>query len=272
MPNASRLRTHTGAAALDVAAVTLTIALLSVPRVLADSGPAAGAGSTSESREVAQGTAPSDAVPSGPVHPVDADPLVANRDPFEQLVVPHTPSEPEAGGSPEEEPAEPSGEGAPLELPEPQEQAPPPEPPAPDEPAPPESGAPQNAAAPPEPAPPEAAAPEKAPPPSQDEGASAAKEPQAEGKSDPGGVQPRTPSPPPPAAAGPEALRLERISVDEEGVHRAHLRLGKQRYTPAKGEHFGDGYRLSKIDPPCVLVVRDDAWARICQDDRVFPK
>lgn len=266
MPNASRPRTHTNAAALDVAAVILTVALLSVPRVLADSGPAAGAGSTSESTEVAQGTAASDAVPSGPVHPVDADPLVANRNPFEQLVVPETPSEPEAGGSPEEERAEPSGEGVPLELPEPQEQPPPPEPAPPDEP-----GASQNAAAPPEPAPPEPAAPEEAPRPPEDEGA-AAKEPQAEGESHPGGVGPRTPSTPPPAAAGPEALRLERITVDEEGVHRAHLRLGEQRYTPAKGEHFGDGYRLSKIDPPCVLVVRGDAWARICEDDRVFPK
>lgn len=261
MPKACRPRTHTGAAALDVAAVILTIALLSVPRVLADSGPAAGAGPTSESTEVSQGTAPPDAVPAGPVHPVDADPLVANRNPFEQLVVPETPSEPQAGAAPEEERTGPSGEGTPLELPEPQEQAPPPEPAPPDEPG-----------APPEPAPPEAAAPEEAPRPSEGEGASAAKEPQAKGKSHPGGVEPRTPSTPPPAAVGPEGLRLERISVDEEGVHRAHLRLGEQRYTPAKGEHFGDGYRLSKIDPPCVLVVRGDAWARICQDDRVFPK
>lgn len=264
MPRTPRPRTRTGALARDLGTVLVAVALLSVPRVLADSG-LPGAGSATEPPDVsASATAPPDAVPSGPVRPVDDEPLVASRNPFTQLVVPEPPetegapageeSTQDAPDSPEQAPAG----MAPVELPEPEEQHAPGEgEAAPGEEQPP---SPEEAEAPQDPAPGEG----EAPP----DGGGVS--PSDEQPSSSGEV--RSSQPPPPAAAGPESLRLERITVDEAGVARAHLTVAGERYTPAEGEDFGDGYHLAEIDAPCVRVLHGDARERLCEDERVFAK
>lgn len=239
MRKARRPRSRARAIGLDLGAVLVTVALLSVPHVLSGEGPA-GAGSATEPPDVsAPATVPPDAVPSGPVQPVDDEPLAATRSPFEQLVVPEPPPSEETpaaqeGGAGQPDSADRSpGDMEAVELPEPEEQA------APSE----ESGVQEEGGA---------LAPSDEPSPSEDEASSA-----------------RTP---PPAAAGPERLHLEAIRVDEAGVTRAHIRLAGKRYEPAEGEGFGDGYRVAEIDGLCVRVVRGDERQRLCDEDRVFPK
>lgn len=254
---ARRPRTRTRAVALDLAAVLLVVALLSVPHVLTDNG-LVGAGSATEPPDApGPATPPADAVPPGPVRPVDDEPLVASRDPFQQLVMPEPPSADQAppgedtAGAPES-PGQPPDGMAPVELPEPQEQAPPSD-----------EGTSGDGQAPPE-----------GQAPSEDGRVS----PSEEGRVSPSDERVSTDDQgsssqdPPPVAAGPEGLRLERITVDKAGVARAHITVGGERYTPAEGEEFGPGYRLAEIDAPCVEVVRGDERERLCEDDRVFPK
>lgn len=251
---------------LDLAAVLMAVALLSVPRILADTGLACGVSATEPPSASTSATAPADAVPSGPVNPVDDEPLVASRDPFAQLVMPEppeteqgSPGETEQGPSGEEdavgapeEPEQPPADMAPVELPEPKEQSPPPE----------DGTSSEN---------PVSREEDRAP---QEENQATPDEagvsPSDERASSSGEVRPSRP--PPPAAAGPERLRLERIAADEHGVARAHLTVAGDRYTPAEGEEFGEGYRLAEIDAPCVRVVRGEERQRVCEDDRVFPK
>lgn len=259
MPKAHRLRTRTGAVARDLAAALLAVALLSVPRVLADSGLPGAGSATPAPDDSGSAAAPSDAVPSGPIRPVDDEPLVAERNPFTQLVVPKPPptegaaageeDTAEAPGSPTEAPAD----MAPVDLPEPEEQ------PVPGEEQPP---SPQEGESPQDPAPEGEEG--EAPP----DGGNVS--PSDEQASSPGKV--RSTQPPPPAAAGPESLHLERITVDKAGVARAHLTIAGERYTPAEGERFADGYRLDEIDTPCVRVVRGEERERLCDKDRVFAK
>ena len=60
-------------------------------------------------------------------------------------------------------------------------------------------------------------------------------------------------------------VELRSTFVDSAGVHRAHITVDDQSYTPAAGEEFSFGFRLEYIDGTCVEMSTPHERLQLCR-------